>query len=122
MDPTPSSTAALWSDATPPRLRASRDRHTGAIEFPPLSPHSPLAPQHEPIELEATGTVYAFTVIHPGAKSGVAPFALGFVDLPGPVRLFGRLEGAQRPVIGARCTAQPDARFGYVFAVVAEAA
>ena len=65
--------------------------------------------------LAPEGAVYSFTVIHPGPKSGEAPHALVIVDLPGPVRVFGRLQGSERPAIGERVAARRDARFGYVF-------
>jgi uncharacterized OB-fold protein len=105
----------LWSDEPDPRLRASRDLITGEVIFPAVPDGSPLARRHEPIALESEGRVYSFTVIHPGAKSGHKPYALGYVDLPGPVRIFGRLQGTDRPAIGDRCHARRDAAFGYVF-------
>jgi hypothetical protein len=40
------------------------------------------------------------------------------VDLPGPVRIFGRLQGKTRPAIGDRYRAVPDTQFGYVFEAV----
>jgi uncharacterized OB-fold protein len=70
------------------------------------------------VPIDTVGEVYSFTVIHPGAKSGLAPYALGYVDLPGPVRIFGRLLGKDRPAIGERYEARPDDAFGYVFVAV----
>ncbi|HSI59849.1 MAG TPA: OB-fold domain-containing protein [Ideonella sp.] len=109
----------LWSDAPQPRLLASRHRDTREIVFPALPGSSPLAARHDTVELDGAGEVYSFTVIHPGRKSGEAPYALGYVDLPGPVRIFGRLTGTPRPAIGERYVARPDAQFGYVFAAEA---
>jgi uncharacterized OB-fold protein len=94
---------------------ASRDVTTGEIVFPPLAAESPLAARHEPVALAAEGSVYSYTVIHPGARSGLAPHALAYVDLPGPVRIFGRLQIEGRPQIGAPCTVKPDSTYGYVF-------
>ena len=54
-------------------------------------------------------------MIHPNPKSGQAPYAVGYVDLPGATRIFGRLEGASRPVIGERRRARADDTYGYVF-------
>lgn len=105
----------LWSDAPEPRLMASRHRETRELVFPAVPDNSPLAQAHEPVELDSRGTVYSFTVIHPGKKTGEAPYALGFVDLPGPVRIFGRLNGKARPAIGEAYVARPDATYGYVF-------
>lgn len=105
----------LWSAAPEPALLASRDRATGELVFPALPPCSPLADRHETVSFEAVGEVYSYTVIHPGAKSGQAPYALGYVDFPGRVRIFGRLCGKQRPTIGERYAARADDAFGYVF-------
>ena len=108
----------LWRHAPEPALLASRDLDSGELVFPALSADSPLAQQHETVPLVGVGEVYSFTVIHPSPKSGEAPYALGYVDLPGPVRLFGRLCGKPRPAIGDRYAARPDERFGYVFEAV----
>ncbi|NRF71046.1 OB-fold domain-containing protein [Aquincola sp. S2] len=108
----------LWSTGPEAALLASRDVATGEIVFPALPAEAPLAHRHETVPVADIGCVYSYTVIHPGAKTGLAPYALGFVDFPGPVRIFGRLVGAARPVIGARYRARPDASFGYVFTTV----
>ena len=73
-----------------PALLASRERSSGELVFPPLPENSPLAARHELTAIETTGMVYSFSVIHPNPKTGQAPYALGYVDLPGPVRIFGR--------------------------------
>ncbi|NML17927.1 Zn-ribbon domain-containing OB-fold protein [Azohydromonas caseinilytica] len=108
----------LWRHFPEPALLASRDLDSGELIFPALSADSPLAPRHETVPLAGVGEVYSFTVIHPSPRSGEAPYALGCVDLPGPVRLFGRLCGKPRPAIGDRYAARPDERFGYVFEAV----
>ncbi|MDZ5459504.1 Zn-ribbon domain-containing OB-fold protein [Azohydromonas lata] len=108
----------LWRNAPAPTLVASRDLESGELVFPALSADSPLIRQHETVPLAGVGEVYSFTVIHPSPKSGEAPYALGYVDLPGPVRLFGRLCGKPRPAIGDRYAAKADKRFGYVFEAV----
>lgn len=107
----------LWSDSpqAEPALLASRDRTGGERVFPPLPAHSPLAARYETVPIERGGRVYSHTVIHPAAKTGLAPYALGYVDFPGPVRIFGRIQGTDRPAIGARVVARPDADYGYVF-------
>ncbi len=109
---------ALWSLEPDSSLLASRAADSGELIFPALPDGSPLAGQHAPVALASIGEIYSFTVIHPGAKSGLAPYALGYVDLPGPVRIFGRLQGKARPAIGDRCRAVPDERFGYVFEAI----
>ncbi len=115
----PATPYLLWSSGPEPQLLASRSRDDDALLlFPTLPDASPLAALHAPVPLQAEGTVYSFTIIHPGAKTGLAPYALGYVDLPGPVRIFGRLQGKLRPAIGDRYRAVPDATYGYVFDAV----
>ena len=108
----------LWNDAEAPALLASRDRRSGELVFPAVTPSSPLHAAHETVAVAPVGEVYSYTVIHPGAKTGASPYALGFVDLPGPVRIFGRLQGKSRPAIGDRYRVRPDDAFGYVFDAV----
>jgi uncharacterized OB-fold protein len=108
----------LWSDGADTALLASRNLASGEIVFPALSPSSPLHAAHEPVHVADIGRVYSYTVIHPSATSGAAPYALGFVDFPGPVRIFGRLTGKPRPAIGDRYRARPDDSYGYVFVAV----
>ncbi|MGE7992218.1 Zn-ribbon domain-containing OB-fold protein [Pseudomonas sp. NPDC089554] len=108
-------TTNLWSEDTPARLLASCHRETGEVAFPPLPAHSPIAHQYEPYVLQSHGTLYSFTIIHPSPKSGLAPFALGYLDLPGPVRLFGRVNAKRRPAIGDTCQVVADATYGYAF-------
>lgn len=105
----------LWDADPNPALLASRDRDSGEIVFPALPATSPLLDRHENVRVAGTGRVYSYTVIHPAPKTGEAPYALGFVDFPGPVRIFGRLTGRPRPAIGERYRALPDDRYGYVF-------
>jgi uncharacterized OB-fold protein len=107
--------ATLWSLGPAPALLASQDRTTGEIVFPAVPDQSPLADSHRLVRLEPLGAVYSFSVIHPSVKSGLSPYALGLVDLPGPVRIFGRLQGKDRPQIGDAYRVAPDATFGYVF-------
>lgn len=107
----------LWSSAQPPTLLASRDRASGELVFPAVDSSSPLAARHETVPVSGAGAVYSVTVIHPSPKSGLAPYALGYVDFDGPVRIFGRIEGRDRPLIGDRCIARADAAYGYVFEV-----
>ena len=87
--------------------------------FPRCRPPRRCADRHETVAVDAVGEVYSFTVIHPSAKSGEAPYALGYVDFPGPVRIFGRLQRqAAARHRRALCRAVPDERFGYVFEAV----
>lgn len=105
----------LWSSDSPPALLASRDQRTGEWIFPAVPDDSPLAARHASAPVTGVGLVYSFTVIHPAPKTGQPPYALGYVDFPGPVRIFGRLVGKERPTIGDRYVPQPDETYGYVF-------
>lgn len=105
----------LWAATIPPSLNASRHLASGDIFFPAVSVDSPLGDQFAPCEQAVDGELYSFTIIHPSAKSGQAPFALAYLNLPGPLRLFGRLQGVERPVVGQRCRIVPDDEYGFVF-------
>lgn len=111
-------TGGLWSDGPDARLLGSRNLETGELLFPPLPRHAPLAARHALQAMASVGSLYSFTIIHPSPKSGVPPYALGYVDFEdgaGSVRIFGRLIGEGRPSIGQRYQAVPDATWGYVF-------
>ena len=111
MNPLPS----LWGADSPSRLLGSRHIATGELVFPALPGHSPLADQYQVEALAGEGELYSFSIIHPSPKSGLAPFALGYLDLEGPLRLFGRISGGERPAIGGRYRILPDDTYGYVF-------
>lgn len=108
----------LWTSDPHPSLLASKDCKSGELVFPAVPSDSPLADAYQTVPVDAVGEVYSFTVIHPSKKSGESPYALGLVDFPGPVRIFGRLQGEARPTIGNKYAVQQDAQFGYVFSVV----
>jgi len=104
----------IWSAEPAPRLLASRDVHTGALRFPPFRADSVLAAHQERVPLASSGRIYSFTTVHPNPKSGEPPFALGYVDLAGPVRIFGRIRG-EAIVVDAPCEVVPDDKLGYAF-------
>jgi uncharacterized OB-fold protein len=83
-------------------LLASRIRQRKALHFPPLPATSPLAAGSELVELRGTPRLYSFTIVHASPKVNQPPQALGQVDFPEGVRVFGRIEmpGGRRPVIG----------------------
>ncbi len=110
-------TTPIWSSVEPPSLLASRHRTSGALRFPPYSVHSPLAGQHETVDVSTVGLVYSYSVIHPNPKSGAASYALGYVDLPGPLRVFARFANGAIPAVGSLCEAIPDPELGYQFVV-----
>ncbi|MGO4329085.1 Zn-ribbon domain-containing OB-fold protein [Cupriavidus sp. 2TAF22] len=110
----------LWSQSGA-SLLASRERATGELVFPAFAPAAVLAAGHDDVDVGLFGTLYSFTVIHPNPKSGQAPYAVGYVDMRDqPVRIFGRVNGALPPSIGALCRAEPDQALGYVFSARAQ--
>jgi uncharacterized OB-fold protein len=111
----------LWSGTGPDaRLVASRHRQTGDVQFPVFRDVSPLAAGYETIPLSEAGVLYSYSIIHPGPKSGAAPFAIGYVDFPEGARVFGRIvtEAHERPRIGTALRAIPDTEHGYAFAPI----
>lgn len=107
----------IWSNNEPPRLLASRHCASGALRFPPYPTTSPLAALHETVEVDTQGVVYSYSVIHPNPKTGAPAYALGYVDLPGPLRVFGRFALGTVPAVGDSCEAILDEQLGYQFAV-----
>jgi len=86
-------------------------------QFPPIEfVHEEQ--QIQEIELGPTGTLYSFTVVHPGKDK--EPYGLAMVDFEPGVRAFGRLLfGAQPPSIESRLRvvpfALPDGTPDYAF-------
>jgi len=99
-------------------LLASRNRKSGEWDFPTVPENSPRAADFEAVPINGSGVLYSFTIIHPSSKTGKTPYALGYVDFDGPVRIFGRLVGTDQPEIGNRYEPVPDDEFGYVFHLV----
>ena len=70
------------------------------------------------IELGPTGSLYSFTVVHPGKDK--PPYGLAMVDFEPGVRAFGRLLfDTQPPAIGSRLRVMPltlpDGTHDYAF-------
>jgi len=68
--------------------------------------------------LVATGSLYSFTIVHPGKEK--QPYGLAMVDFAPGVRAFGRLLfGTEAPAIGSRLRvvpfALPDGTPDYAF-------
>jgi uncharacterized protein len=76
------------------RLHASKCARCGVVAFPP----HPLCPacgddrDQDMVELSPVGTLYTFSEIHIAPKGFATPYAVGYVDLPEGVRLFGQIE------------------------------
>jgi hypothetical protein len=83
----------LWSEGANPALIGGRDPATGRIVFP-------CADGFDPVELQRRGTIWSWTVQRFPPKSPpykgpepFAPFALGYVELPGQVIVESRFDG-----------------------------
>jgi len=88
-------------------LLASRIKGGSKLHFPPLPATSPLAAEYELVEIVSAPVLYSYTILHPGPKSAKPPTALGLVDFPEGLRVFGRLifPPDRRPMIGERLRA-----------------
>jgi uncharacterized OB-fold protein len=77
------------------RLHGSRCGHCGGVAFPPhpLCPSCGAENGQDMVLLSPTGTLYSFSEIHVAPKGFATPYAVGYVDLPEGVRLFGQIEG-----------------------------
>ena len=81
------------------RLLGGRRRSDGKIVFP--FPRGDAAEAFEAVELPTHGTLWSFTVQRfrpkppydgPGDDSAFAPYAVGYVELPGAIIVESRLE------------------------------
>ena len=48
--------------------------------------------EQESVRLPNTGTLYSYSEIHVAPKVFATPYVIGYVDLPGDVRVFGQVE------------------------------
>jgi uncharacterized OB-fold protein len=87
--------AGLFTDETPPRLVAGRERDTGRIVFP-----CPDGERCERVPLASEGTLWSFTVQRFRPKTppyagpeDFAPWIVAYVELPGQVIVEARLVG-----------------------------
>lgn len=78
------------------RLHGSKCSHCGVVAFPPhpLCPACGAESGQDRVELSPIGTLYTFSEIHIAPKGFATPYAVGYVDLPEGVRLFGQIEAA----------------------------
>lgn len=83
----------LFTDETPPRLVGGRHRETGRVVFP-----CPEGSDYAPHPLRRDGTLWSYTVQRYRPKSPpyagpetFAPWAVGYVELPGETIVEARL-------------------------------
>jgi len=77
------------------RLHGSKCAHCGVAAFPPhpSCPDCGAENGQDTVRLSPVGTLYTFCEIHIAPKGFATPYAVGYVDLPEGVRLFGQIEG-----------------------------
>lgn len=87
----------VLTDEQPARLIGGRDRETGRIVFP--MPSGGDADRFDPVPLSREGRIWSWTVqrFEPKAPylgdAPFAPYAVGYVELPGEVIVQSRLTG-----------------------------
>lgn len=60
------------------------------------------------VALAAEGTLYTYTIVHNAGGVWPSTYAVGYVDFPEGVRVFGQLrEADERLSVGARVVAEP---------------
>jgi uncharacterized OB-fold protein len=77
------------------RLHGSKCAQCGSAAFPPhpICPACGAQSGQGTVELSPVGTLYTFSEVHIAPKGFATPYAVGYVDLPEGVRLFGQIEG-----------------------------
>lgn len=84
----------LFTDGDAPALLGSRCPSCGAYQFPrqETCPYC-SAGDSQPVELSATGTLWAWTAVTapPPGYAGEIPFGIGVVELPEGIRVVTRL-------------------------------
>lgn len=76
-----------------PRLKAGRCIQCGAQSFPAaVVCTSCLSENIETLSIDGDGELYAFSVVHQAPRGWVVPYALGYVDLPGGLRILGHID------------------------------
>jgi uncharacterized protein len=78
------------------RLHGSRCGRCSAVAFPAHKAACAACGAEsgqDSVLLSPVGTLYSFSEIHVAPRGFATPYAVGYVDLPEGVRLFGQIEG-----------------------------
>lgn len=74
-------------------LIGGRCKNCGAFSFPSAAVcTSCLSEDIEAVDLGDEGTLYSYSVVHQAPKGWTTPYALGYVDLPGDVRVLAHID------------------------------
>jgi len=81
-------------DGSPPYLKGYRCRQCGQLDFPRLEicPNC-WSEEFEMIPLSRRGKLYSYSDIYIGQSGMETPYVIGYIDLPGNLRIFSMLEG-----------------------------
>lgn len=88
------------TDPSTPRLLAGHCEGCRITAFPapaqcPRCLRSPLPPRALPTE----GILYSYSVVHVGPSGWPVPYTVGYVDLPGDVRVFAHVADTDESVL-----------------------
>jgi uncharacterized OB-fold protein len=78
-----------------PRLLGGRCSQCQALSFPRAAVCTNcLSEAIDAVELADEGRLYSYSIVHQAPKGWAVPYALGYVDLPGDVRVLAHLDVA----------------------------
>jgi uncharacterized protein len=101
--------AFYWSGLDRGEILLQRCAACGSTRFPPMPGCAACgAGEAEIVRARPSGTIYSWIVVHRSADPVVRdelPYSIAAVDLDDGVRIFARIDGGGRPVIGQRVTA-----------------
>lgn len=76
-----------------PQLTGGRCRGCGALSFPSAAVCTNcLSEDIGAINLGEEGSLYSYSIVHQAPKGWAVPYALGYVDLPGDVRVLAHID------------------------------
>jgi uncharacterized OB-fold protein len=76
-----------------PHLVGGRCRNCGVHSFPKAGICSAcLSEEIETVDLAREGRLYSYSVVHQAPRGWRVPYALGYVDLPGDIRVLAHLD------------------------------